>query len=135
MNAEVIAHEMRVALPEVKTGSLRMWGEWFGRPYDSWHKITGCSAVGSVLLLAFNEGETLRVDNPEGLEATKTAFSIRSASAVRWEWFYYGKPRIADNLYFYQFIRNGQVVEAQTNADWYSRKFTPSASANAAELL
>jgi len=87
------------------------------------------------LLLEFGGGETLTVENPEGLELSSTLFSIRSASAVRWEWFYYGRPHIADNRYFYQFTRGASFVEAQSNVDRYKPDFSPSPANNAAELL
>jgi hypothetical protein len=87
------------------------------------------------LILEFDAGETLTVENPEGLEVSSTAFSIRSASAVRWEWFYYGRPNIADNRYYYQFARSGSRVEAQSNVDWYKPSLSPSLEKNAAELL
>jgi hypothetical protein len=135
VNAKSIADRISSALPNVKAGSLRMWGEWFGKPHDNFHTIKGCSSTGSALILQFDGGETLTVENPEGLELSNTLFSIRSASAVQWEWFYYGRPHIADNRYYYRFTRNGVFVEAQSNVDWYKPEFSPSSDNNAAELL
>jgi hypothetical protein len=135
MSPESIAKQINAALPDVKAGSLRMWSEWFGRPYDNFHSIKRCAAVGSTLTVEFDGGETLTVENAEGLTISETAFSIRSASAVRWEWFYYGRSHVADNRYFYQFVRMGSLVEAQSNVDWYSPNFAPSAESNAVELL
>lgn len=112
-----------------------MWGEWFGKPHDNIHSINRCSAVGSTLMLEFNNGEILTVENPEGIEISDTVFSIRSASAVRWEWFYYGRPHTEDNRYYYQFARSGSVVKAQSNVDWYKPNLAPSPEKNAAELL
>ncbi len=112
-----------------------MWGEWFGKPYDNFHTIKGCSATGPALILEFDAGETLTVENPGGLQITSTLFSIRSASAVRWEWFYYGRPHVAENRYYYRFARNGSFVEAQSNVDWYKANLSPSLDNNAAELL
>ena len=112
-----------------------MWGEWFGRPHDNVHTMKRCSAAGSTLVLEFDDGETLTVESPEGLEVSSTVFAIRSASAVRWEWFYYGRPHLPGNRYYYQFVRSGSVVEAETNVDWYRLHLSPSADQNAAELL
>jgi hypothetical protein len=122
-------------LPNVKAGSLRMWGEWFGKPYDNFHTIKGCFFTGCTLILKFDGGETLTVENPEGLALSNSLFSIRSASAVQWEWFCYGRPHIADNRYYYRFTRHGFLVEAQSNVDWYKPNFSPSSQSNAAELL
>jgi hypothetical protein len=135
MNADFIADRINAALPNAKAGSLRMWGEWFGKPYDNFHSINRSSAVGSTLMLEFDGGETLTIENPEGLEISDTIFSIRSASAVRWEWFYYGRPHTEENRYYYQFARSGSGVEAQSNVDWYKPNLSPSPDKNAAELL
>lgn len=135
MNADSITDQIIAALPTVKAGSLRMWGEWFGKPYDNVHSINHASAVGSSLILGFDGGETLTIESPEGLEISATVFSVRSASAVRWEWFYYGRPHTEGNRYYYQFTRSGSVVEAQSNVDWFKPNFSLSADKNAAELL
>ena len=34
-----IADRISAALPNIKAGSLRIWGEWFGKPYDNFHTI------------------------------------------------------------------------------------------------
>jgi hypothetical protein len=81
MNADSITDRINAALPNVKAGTLRMWGEWSGKPYDNVHSINRSSAVGSTLILGFDGGETLTIENPEGLEISDTVFSIRSVSA------------------------------------------------------
>jgi hypothetical protein len=135
MNSDYIANQINEALPNVKAGSLRMWGQWFGKPYDNSHSIKRCFAVGSKLTLGFDGGEALTIENPKELEISTTIFSIRSASAVRWEWFYYGRPQTEGNRYYYQFTRTGSVVNAESNVDWYKPNLLPSADENAAELL
>lgn len=135
MSAAPIASRINATLPNVKAGSLRMWGEWFGRPHDNFHMMKRCSAAGSTLMLEFDDGETLTVESPEGLEVSSTVFAIRSASAVRWEWFYYGRPHVAGNRYYYQFVRSGSCVEAHTNVDWCRPNLSPSVDQNAAEFL
>jgi hypothetical protein len=54
---------------------------------------------------------------------------------VRWEWFYYGRPKIGANRYFEQFMKTSDGIEATTNADWYSPIFKPSGSKSAVEML
>jgi hypothetical protein len=114
VSANSIADRISSALPNVKAGSLRTWGEWFGKPHDNFHTIKGCSSTDTTLILEFDGGETLTVENPEGLVLSNTLFSIRSASAVQWEWFYYGRPHIADNRYYYRFTRNVRCRKAVT---------------------
>lgn len=83
-----IADRIRQALPNVKSGTLRFWGEWFGKPYDNWHQLVRCEAEQNLLRLAFNENETLSVWAPSGLEVNLSTFRISTADRVRWEWFY-----------------------------------------------
>jgi hypothetical protein len=38
-----LAERINAALP-VKSGALRVWGDWFGRPYDNMHVIVSASS-------------------------------------------------------------------------------------------
>ena len=134
MDASSLASRINATKP-LKAGSLRFWGEWFGKPYDNYHRIVGCSATGDTLRLDFDEGETLTVLKPIELEASATAFAIHLASNVRWEWFYYGRPKTPANLYFYEFVNRGSTIEARTNVDWYSPNLSPSIHEKAVEVL
>jgi hypothetical protein len=93
-----IAEEISKALPGVKRGSLRFWGNWFGRPYDNSHLIVSCKAVGDSLVLVFDQGETLTVKSPRRLALTQKKFKIRNADLLKLEWYSYGEPRIASSL-------------------------------------
>jgi hypothetical protein len=79
-----------------QVGSLRFWGEWFGRPYDNCHTLVSCRAEEDVLRLSFDQGETLSTWSPTGLTLDK---STSDADRVRWEWFSYGKAKTPENLY------------------------------------
>lgn len=79
-------------------GSLCVFGDWFGKPLDNWHRLVGVRVVEAALVLAFDEGEVLSVWEPRGLEVTPPGFVIRTATRVRWEWFSYGRPRTPENL-------------------------------------
>ena len=56
---EQLADRIQRAITKVPVGSLRFWGERFGRPYDNWHTLTSCRAEKNILLLSFDQGETL----------------------------------------------------------------------------
>jgi hypothetical protein len=64
---EKIYNQLNKALPNIKSGTLRFWGEWFGRPYDNMHTLVRCEYAHDVLTLYFNEGEVLSVWNPKAL--------------------------------------------------------------------
>jgi len=118
--AEKLADRIRRALPNVKIGSLRFWGHWFGRPYDAWHQITRCEAEDNLLRIFFNEDEVLSVWGPSGLEVSRSTFRIHAADRVRWEWFYYGRPKTARNLCFLEFVRSDEGISSTTNVDSHS---------------
>ena len=134
-DAKAICERLTALIPRAKAGTLRFWGQWFGRPMDNLHRIIRCEADGDVLRLWFNEGEMLSVDAPLGFEASSDAFWIGSANRVRWEWFYYGRPQTAENRYFEEFTRTADGIRATTNVNWYEPNLQPSAREKAVEVL
>ena len=121
--------------PQLKAGSLRFYGEWFGKPYDNCHRIVGCRTANEALILEFDGGEKLTVKDLDGLNIGPEVFVIRNAATIRWEWFYYGRPQSPENLYFYEFIQSGSTIRATTNVDWYQPNLSPSSDENAIEIL
>lgn len=135
MSAGQIATVINSALPSLKSGSLRFWGNWFGRPYDNWHRLLRCEANSETVILSFNEGEVLTITNPFEVVIDIDRFSIRAASKVRWEWFWYGLPKTAENRRFQEYVRDGKSIAFNTNSYSGSRDLNLSASANAVEFL
>ncbi|MCB2411689.1 hypothetical protein LGT39_02355 [Demequina sp. TTPB684] len=135
--ASRIAAKINRAIPHIKTGSLRVYGDFFGRPYDNIHRV--CSAHTSpdraTLVLVFDGGETLEIRNPTSASVSETEFSIASASEVRWTWFYYGRPRLPENQYFIEHVRSDNRVSVATDADWAAFPFDPSVNLPAMEIL
>lgn len=79
---EMLAKRIQQQLPSVKTGSLRFWGEWLGRPYDNQHRLLRSEATRDVLHLIFNEDESLRIWAPSGLELDSSTFRVSTAGRV-----------------------------------------------------
>jgi len=123
------------ATPALKSGSLRFWGEWFGRPNDNIHRIAHCEAIGNVLVVTFDDGGKLEVTDPDGPTIDANTFQIRGASSVRWQWYYYGRSQTPGNLYYYEFKRSGSEIESTTNVDWYKPTLSPRVKDNACEIL
>jgi len=134
MNVGAIAKKIE-SVPSMKSGTLRFWGDWFGKPYDNQHRVQGCTVEGSALVLRFDGGERLLVFDPRGVEVSEGQFYISDASRVRWEWFYYGRPQTRANLYFMEYTRSGDTISGSTNVDWYAHEFNTSPRAKAVELL
>jgi len=53
---------------------------------------------------------------------------------VRWEWFYYGRPQITQNLYFFEFEEFDGMIVTKTNVDFYEPKLKPSKRHPAVEI-
>jgi hypothetical protein len=123
------------ALPRVKRGSLRIWGSWFGRPFDNCHQIVACQAESDLLIVRFNEGEVLKVWAPRAATVDNESFRIGDASRVRWEWFYYGRPKTAANLCFEDFTADGAETRTATNVDWCASRLHADRSSPAVEIL
>lgn len=132
---EKIAQRIKDAIPGMKGGTLRFWGEWFGRPNDNWHHMVGAEAEDSILRLSFGEGEVLTIWEASGLDVTERTFRIGDAARVRWEWHYYGRPKTAENRYFMDFTKTANRITATTNVDWYVPEMKPSPSFPAVEIL
>jgi hypothetical protein len=121
-NAEKYVALLNGNIGALKTGSLRFWGLWFGKPYDNIHRIVSCDNEQDLLRIRFNESELLSVWSPDGLEANSSTFRIADAARVRWEWYSYGKPNLSENVYFEDYPEG---VRGTSNANWYEPKLDP----------
>jgi hypothetical protein len=132
-----LAAEISRRLPDIKRGSLVVYGDIFGGRIDNIHIVTSAHAVGEPerLVVEFNEGETLEIWDPGHASISSREFRILSASRVRWEWFSYGRPKTAENRFFIEHVRIDDIVVGSTNATWGSRTFTPTVGAPAVELV
>jgi hypothetical protein len=68
------------------------------------------------------------------LEANKETFRIANAAKVRWEWFYYGRPKTDANRYFMEFTNSGSTITVTTNVDWYTPNLQRNADAPSVEM-
>lgn len=125
-----------IELGKPPSGTLRMFGCWFGKPLDNHHVLVAVEALPeAVLMLTFNNRETLRVWNPQQITITDTEFRINSANRVRWDWFYYGREQSYDNLCWYEFHREGNIVVASSKTIGSQQQLKPAVDQPAAELL
>jgi hypothetical protein len=98
-------------------------------------RIVRCIGKEDRIALEFDQGETLTIWEPQGLEIGPNVFSVRAAARIRWEWYYYGRPKAPQNHYFEEFVNEGATISASTNVDWYSPTFQPSLTEKAVEIL
>ena len=128
--------QINESLSGLKRGSV-VFGDIFGGRIDNIHHVVGADEMGSpsALVVYFNEGESLEVSEPDDTEFSSTTFRIGSAARVRWEWFYYGRPKVPENRLFIEHVVAGDRVSVTTDASWSGAHFAPSVERNAVELL
>ena len=134
MKSKNICNEIAKQLPKIKRGSLRIFGVWFGRPYDNVHTIVEIQDDGGVMKLRFDQCETLYVYNPDGVDANSVAFRIRSADRVRFEWVPYGSRNANATQNFIDFQKSDDGVFIKTNSREFLQE-TPQVESMAVELL
>lgn len=97
-----------------KGGSLRFFGEWFGRPHDNFHRPLSAELSETVLVILFDGGEKCTVYDPFGIVNEPNDLHIERASKIVWEWYYYGKEKTPENLcrrVYERVSENGYALE------------------------
>lgn len=59
-------------------GTLRFWGEWFGRPYDNFHKPVNSEFSENMLIIRFENGEKCTVYDPSEIVTSRMIFTSRT---------------------------------------------------------
>ncbi len=82
------------------SGTMRFWGEWFGRPMDNYHTVVHVhfDKVAEILTLTFDNDETCIIYHPKGVVSTPHEFYVEDASRVVWKHYYYGREHTVNNL-------------------------------------
>ena len=134
--AREAAFDLAAVLGSVKQGTLRMFGDWFGRPWDNVHIVRAVRADERDLIVGFDEEEELAISDPAGWSFDAETFRVSGASRVTWRWYYYGRPRQPVNRFTIEhWVEENGVLRARSDAGWYTPDFSPSISEPVAELL
>lgn len=108
-----IKHSVEPIKIKKKGGTLCFYGDWFGRPYDNYHKIVEYSYKDEVLEIVFDMWERLIVIQPSGIINTEKEFSIEHAEMVKWSWYPYGSSREKMNKISYTVTDDGIYKESK----------------------
>lgn len=100
--------------PKIRNGSLRIFGCWFGRPMDSFHKVVSAEMKDETLLIIFSEGETLEILEPSDIIVQGIVVKIPKAKKVKWSWYYFGKPRTKNNQCSIEYLVEDTAVLVKT---------------------
>jgi hypothetical protein len=135
-DATDLASAINRVMPDGPRGSLVVFGDWFGRPYDNTHTLVAAEAYDSPqrIRMTFDEGETLDVWQPGGAVLRLPGLLIATAAKVRWEWFYYGRSHVPENRFFIEHVCRGGTVTVTTDATWAPKVFKAAIDQSAVEL-
>lgn len=115
-----------------KGGTLRFFGDWFGRPYDNFHIPVSAELSENALMICFNNNEKCVVYEPLGITNEPDDFHVERASKVVWEWYYYGKEQTTLCRLEYTFV--GGAVSVIYNGVRRADKGSVDANSYALEL-
>ena len=121
-------------IPHKFGGPLRFYGDEFG--YQNVYIIVDAKAEDNCLIIKFEYGETLKIWDPSMFDLEKRNLKINKATRVLWEWYYYGRPQLPENLYYFDYItQESKKIIARTNVDWYTPNLNPKIECPAVEIL
>jgi hypothetical protein len=92
-------YRKKAIFPEA--GCLIFFGDIFGGRFgENQHQIIDYryDKTSEIFRIFFNAGEICTVYNPEMIEYGEKVFTIKDASRIIWEWYYYGREKTVDNL-------------------------------------
>ena len=75
------------------------------------------------MTLKFNQGEELQIHNPKHIQEATTFLKIMDADEIKLTWYYYGKSKAQENLYFLNYRKGNKRISTDTNVDWYKPVF------------
>ena len=91
-NVEKFVNDAKENIKIIHVGSLRFFGDWFGRPMDNFHIPVKIDLFNSILTITFDDSYTVIVHNPKDIFVEENHFYIKSADLVRYEYGFYGSP-------------------------------------------
>jgi hypothetical protein len=115
---EDFADSIRRIIPDLKWGSMRLWGQSLGRPGEDGHKLIGCEAVNDCLRLRLEDDEVLAIWNPLDVKITTKRFRIGSADSIRFTSYYCGRPKLPENILYRDYAMHDGLVRFRTNVEW-----------------
>ena len=98
-----------------KGGTMCFYGEWFGRPFDNFHRIIRSGYQDDCFKIYFDQGEVLSVFHPCRITSDAKHFEIIKASKVIWIHIPYGSHGAAKE-YIYTSHNDGTVLKTVGSA-------------------
>jgi len=116
-----------------KGGTIRIFGDWFGKEHDNIQTIKSAefNKETHTLIILFDNKVTLEIENPKHIFEVSAFLKIIKADRIKLKWYRnYGEKWTANP---YQIIYNctNKKIETETNVDYYKPYLDVSLSAPA----
>ncbi len=91
-------------------GTLRFYGDWFGRPYDNCHVAKELTYFNDILSIKFADTYEIKICNPKMIEVQVKSFLVHKADCVTFEYGMYGNPN-EKKIRFIRYVDDGEYIQ------------------------
>ena len=128
INAEEFASESFQIAHFCQKGSIRIFGDWIGKPYKEKYTISKIAYDKElkILKLHFQEGYTMKVKKPHNILVAKSFLKILGAEMIQLNW--PEKPGNSSPTYV-RYEKTSRNLSAQSNPTEHKKRFDLSLSA------
>ena len=75
----------------LNSGTLRFYGDWFGRPMDNCHIPNRVFFKNDSMYILFDDDYLITIVEPKNISIDNFIFSVRKATTVKYEYGHYGR--------------------------------------------
>lgn len=105
-------------------GTLKVFGDWHGRPYRNFLEIRQIDydKRQKQMLISFSKNTRLIIDEPGRILESPSVLKILSAKGARVEFWHQKEHAPVEHSYFKNYRVSGNRLETDTNIDWAEQK-------------
>ncbi len=108
-NVDEFISKIQNSQKTIKSGTLRFFGDWFGRPMDNCHEVTRIEFIENELVIEFCNNSLVSIIEPNGIILENDNFTLKNANKVRYE---YGNSSSNTRLrkYYIEYIASKDFI-------------------------
>lgn len=120
-----------------KGGSLKIFGDWHGKPYKSSLELLQIDydELKRQMVITFSQNTRIIIDEPDHILESPSVLKILSAKAVRVEFWHQKEHAPVERSYFKNYRVSGNSLETDTNIDWTEQKMDAAIGQDALIIL
>lgn len=103
--------EAKLNIGIINIGSLRFYGDWFGRPMDNFHRPKIVEYINENLIITFDDNYIVTIEKPESIVVEKRHFAVQRARSVRYEYGHYGLKSESPKYYLEYHIEDNWIIK------------------------